>query len=47
MAGDDTILVISRDPQGGEALAKALLDLTNRRPGDAVRNRAIGEENNG
>jgi transcriptional regulator of arginine metabolism len=47
VAGDDTILVISRDPQGGEALAKALLDLTNRRPGDAVRNRAIGEENNG
>ncbi|GAB3212237.1 arginine repressor [Marinactinospora thermotolerans] len=31
IAGDDTILVISRDPQGGEELASALLRLANRR----------------
>ncbi|MBB6171079.1 transcriptional regulator of arginine metabolism [Nocardiopsis mwathae] len=32
IAGDDTILVISRDPQGGEELASALLRLADRRP---------------
>ncbi|AFR07401.1 MULTISPECIES: arginine repressor [Nocardiopsis] len=32
IAGDDTILVISRDPQGGEELAAALLRLADRRP---------------
>lgn len=32
IAGDDTILVISRDPQGGEDLAAALLRLADRRP---------------
>jgi transcriptional regulator of arginine metabolism len=31
VAGDDTILVISRDPAGGGALARALLNLTTRR----------------
>ncbi|GLX01979.1 arginine repressor [Microtetraspora sp. NBRC 16547] len=31
VAGDDTILVISRDPLGGEALAEALLKLADRR----------------
>lgn len=30
VAGDDTILVIARDPQGGEALARALLRLADR-----------------
>jgi transcriptional regulator of arginine metabolism len=29
IAGDDTVMVISRDPAGGEALAKRLLDLAN------------------
>ncbi|WP_150254744.1 arginine repressor [Nocardiopsis deserti] len=32
IAGDDTILVISRAPQGGEDLAAALLRLADRRP---------------
>ncbi|MFW5419378.1 arginine repressor [Nocardiopsis sp. CNT-189] len=31
IAGDDTILVVSRDPQGGEELAAALLRLADRR----------------
>ncbi|SEG89465.1 transcriptional regulator, ArgR family [Thermomonospora echinospora] len=31
VAGDDSILVIARDPQGGQALADALLRLTERR----------------
>ena len=31
VAGDDTILVISRDPQGGPALAEALLKVADRR----------------
>ncbi|MCC5581073.1 MULTISPECIES: arginine repressor [Microtetraspora] len=31
VAGDDTILVISRDPLGGDALAAALLKLADRR----------------
>ncbi|GAB3715765.1 arginine repressor [Nocardiopsis nanhaiensis] len=31
IAGDDTILVISRDPEGGEELAAALLRLADRR----------------
>ncbi|MFF4777281.1 arginine repressor [Microtetraspora fusca] len=31
VAGDDTILVISRDPHGGEELAAALLKLADRR----------------
>jgi transcriptional regulator of arginine metabolism len=31
VAGDDTVLVISRDPSGGNALAEALLALTDRR----------------
>jgi transcriptional regulator of arginine metabolism len=29
IAGDDTVLVISREPRGGEALAQRLLDLAN------------------
>lgn len=29
IAGDDTLLVISRDPQGGEELARRFLDLAN------------------
>jgi transcriptional regulator of arginine metabolism len=29
IAGDDTVLVISRDPDGGESLAQRLLDLAN------------------
>jgi len=32
VAGDDSILVIARDPDGGAALADALLKLTERRP---------------
>lgn len=32
IAGDDTILVIARDPEGGEELATALLRLADRRP---------------
>jgi len=32
IAGDDTILVISRDPEGGGELASALLRLADRRP---------------
>ena len=31
VAGDDTILVISRDPMGGEAVAEALLRHADRR----------------
>jgi transcriptional regulator of arginine metabolism len=31
VAGDDTILVISRDPQGGNAVAEALLRIASRR----------------
>jgi transcriptional regulator of arginine metabolism len=31
VAGDDTILVISRDPQGGQAVAEALLKVADRR----------------
>ena len=31
VAGDDTILVIARDPQGGEAVAEALLRAADRR----------------
>ncbi|GII65395.1 arginine repressor [Sphaerisporangium krabiense] len=31
VAGDDTVLVISRDPQGGESLAGSLVRLTDRR----------------
>jgi transcriptional regulator of arginine metabolism len=31
VAGDDTILVISRDPQGGHAVAEALLKVADRR----------------
>ncbi|GAA0382178.1 arginine repressor [Acrocarpospora corrugata] len=30
VAGDDTILVISRDPHGGDVLAESMLRLTNR-----------------
>ena len=32
IAGDDTILIISRDPDGGERLAHDLLDLADGRP---------------
>ncbi|GII88120.1 arginine repressor [Sphaerisporangium siamense] len=31
VAGDDTVLVISRDPQGGDSLADSLVRLTDRR----------------
>lgn len=31
VAGDDTVLLVTRDPQGGEALASELLDLVGRR----------------
>jgi transcriptional regulator of arginine metabolism len=30
IAGDDTVLVISRDPAGGRALERRFLDLANR-----------------
>ena len=33
IAGDDTVMVISRDPGGGEALAQRLLDLANKTHG--------------
>jgi transcriptional regulator of arginine metabolism len=33
VAGDDTVLVIARDPAGGDPLARALLRLAERRPG--------------
>jgi transcriptional regulator of arginine metabolism len=33
VAGDDTVLVITRDPLGGDAVAEALLSLTERHPG--------------
>ena len=36
VAGDDTVLVISRDPAGGDDLARALLDLAERRSGRAA-----------
>jgi transcriptional regulator of arginine metabolism len=29
IAGDDTVLVISREPKGGDALAQRLLSLAN------------------
>ena len=40
VAGDDTVLVIARDPLGGDAVAEALLKLAERhlvreRPGSA------------
>ncbi|MEU7895017.1 arginine repressor [Nonomuraea sp. NPDC049152] len=31
VAGDDTILVISRDPQGGQSVADSLLNIANRK----------------
>ena len=31
VAGDDTVLVIARDPAGGDDLARALLRLADRR----------------
>jgi transcriptional regulator of arginine metabolism len=34
VAGDDSILVIARDPNGGEVLAQAFLRLTERGPAD-------------
>nr|WP_240971633.1 arginine repressor [Microbispora sp. CL1-1] len=37
VAGDDTILVISRDPTGGKALAESLLSLATRRAPDVSR----------
>jgi transcriptional regulator of arginine metabolism len=33
IAGDDTVLVIARDPEGGETLAQRFLDLANRHGG--------------
>jgi transcriptional regulator of arginine metabolism len=35
VAGDDTVLVIARDPAGGEAVARALLRLAERHPARA------------
>ncbi len=35
VAGDDTVLVIARDPAGGEAVARALLRLAERPPARA------------
>jgi arginine repressor len=32
VAGDDTVLVIARDPTGGDAVARSLLNLAERRP---------------
>jgi transcriptional regulator of arginine metabolism len=32
VAGDDTILVVARDPAGGRALARRLTDLAKPRP---------------
>ncbi|GAA4609916.1 arginine repressor [Actinoallomurus liliacearum] len=45
VAGDDTVLVIARDPSGGADLAAALLALTERRPDErAVRGpRDVGD----
>ena len=42
VAGDDTVLVIARDPTGGADLARALLRLADRRghAADALRPRA-------
>jgi transcriptional regulator of arginine metabolism len=34
IAGDDTVLVVSRDPDGGAALADRFLNLSRRDPGD-------------
>ncbi|GAB3978652.1 hypothetical protein GCM10029978_071930 [Actinoallomurus acanthiterrae] len=42
VAGDDTILVIARDPAGGDDLAAALLALTERRPDDRAPRAARG-----
>ena len=36
IAGDDTVLVISREPKGGDALAQRLLALANGTPPDAL-----------
>ncbi|MFG1866100.1 arginine repressor [Microbispora bryophytorum] len=46
VAGDDTILVISRDPTGGQALAKTLLNLATRRPPDVTRHKLAVEVRN-
>lgn len=37
IAGDDTVLVITRDPQGGEAVAARLLDLAEPGPMTGIR----------
>jgi len=36
VAGDDTVLVVARDPAGGDALASLLLRLAERRPAKLV-----------
>ena len=43
VAGDDTILVISRDPVGGQALAESLLNLATRRTPDVSRHKLDAE----
>jgi transcriptional regulator of arginine metabolism len=42
VAGDDTVLVIARDPAGGNELAAALLALTERRPDERAPRGARG-----
>jgi transcriptional regulator of arginine metabolism len=37
IAGDDTVLVMSRDPQGGEEIARRLLALAQQPSSDAPR----------
>ncbi|MEN3541112.1 arginine repressor [Microbispora sp. ZYX-F-249] len=43
VAGDDTILVISRDPTGGQGLAESLLNLATRRTPDVSRHKLAAE----
>ena len=38
IAGDDTVLVIARDPQGGEDLARRVVALSEHDPKDASEN---------
>ncbi|GLW19961.1 MULTISPECIES: arginine repressor [Microbispora] len=43
VAGDDTILVISRSPTGGQALAESLLSLATRRTPDVTRHKLTAD----
>ena len=42
VAGDDTVLIIARDPAGGDALARELLRLAERHQVAAARRRTAG-----